>query len=108
MRVGVDARMLCSSGIGKVIENAYFSKLGGLDTAFHKLDRNKEKPHIVLENKNYKVNIYSSYDDVVIFTSNCPPFGMEMNNGNIQEKHSPRHLLSANTIGRVYDFIDSK
>lgn len=27
---------------------------------------------------------------------------------NIQEKHSPRHLLSANTIGRVYDFIDSK
>lgn len=74
--------------IGEVISNEYFSKLGGLDTAFHKLDRNKETPHIILENKNYKVNIYSSYDDVVIFTSNCPPFGMEMNNGNLQEKHS--------------------
>ncbi len=74
--------------IGKVIENDYFSKLGGLDTAFHKLDRNKKTPHIVLTGKKYKVDIYSSYDDAVIFTSNCPPFGMEMNNGNIQEKHS--------------------
>ena len=73
--------------INEVISNEYFAKNGGLDTAFHKERRNKDNPHAILENSKYKLTLTSSYDDVVIYTSNCGPFGQELSNGNLNAKH---------------------
>ncbi len=73
--------------INEVITNDYFSKIGGLDTAFHKEERNKDNPHVILENDKYSLILSSSYDDVVIYTSNCGPFGQELSNGNINSQH---------------------
>lgn len=74
--------------IKDVISNSFFDKIGGLDNAFHKEGRNKDDIHLSLENEKYKLILHSSYDDVVIYTSNCPPFGGELNNGRKLEKHS--------------------
>ncbi len=74
--------------IKDVISNSFFDKIDGLDNAFHKEGRNKELPQLTLENEKYKLILHSSYDDVVIYTSNCPPFGDELSNGRKLEKHS--------------------
>lgn len=73
--------------INEVISNPYFASNGGLDTAFHKEGRNKENPHVILENDKYALYLTSSYDDVVIYTSNCGPFGQELSNGKVNSKH---------------------
>ncbi len=74
--------------IDEVISNQYFLTNGGLDTAFHKKDRKKDVPHVILENDKYILYVRSSYDDVVIYTSNCGPFGQELSNANLNAQHS--------------------
>lgn len=77
----------CNNGkkLGEVIKNPYLVPSNGLDTAFHRENRDQENPHIIIENDKYRCIIKSSYDDVVIYSSNYPPFGMELNNDNIHQ-----------------------
>lgn len=69
-----------------VIMHPSLAKVNGLDNAFHKNERNKDKDQIILENSSFAVNVKSSYDDVVIYSSNYPPFDTLLNNGNIHKK----------------------
>lgn len=96
----------CNNGkeLDGIVKNPYLSPSKGLDTAFHRENRDIEKPHITLENEKYKLIIKSSYDDVVIYSSNYPPFGMELNNGNIHELHDGLAIepqYEANDFGRM-------
>ncbi len=88
----IDAPSFASLAEGKiineVISNEYFASNGGLDTAFHKNNRDKKVPQVILENGRYTLYVRSSYDDVVIYTSNCGPFGQELSNGNLNAQHS--------------------
>lgn len=67
--------------VKEMVRNEYLKQTNGLDTAFHKQDRNKNEAHIILENEYYKAIIKSSYDDVVVYSSNYPPFEQDLSNG---------------------------
>lgn len=75
--------------IGEDLQNPALAVRGsyGIDHAFHKAKRNWNEPHVILENDEYRMVMTSSYDDVVIYTSNYGPFDKILSNGNQQELH---------------------
>ena len=75
--------------VGEDLKNPALAVRGsyGIDHAFHRANRDGKQPHVILENDEYKMVMTSSYDDVVIYTSNYGPFDQTLSNGNRQELH---------------------
>lgn len=69
-----------------IVMHPSLAKIGGLDNAYHKDNRNINKEQIIIENSSFRISVKSSYDDVVIYSSNYPPFGNMLSNGNIHKK----------------------
>ena len=60
----------------------------GIDHAFHRFETvSREEPFLRLQNGALVLEVRTSYDDAVVYTTNYPPFGMAMVNGKALALH---------------------